>query len=231
VSLVLVTATGCRPVAWALCERWMLAQDYAGQVRWVIVDDGEVPQPITFERAGWELQVIRPEPYWKPGRNTQARNLSAGLRVAGDARVVIIEDDDYYAPGWLSSVDRLFHGAEIVGEAPATYYNVQERRGRVLRNSQHASLCATAVRGGALRYLAKLCRTPRKFIDLDLWRAWRSRGLLVKSRQVVGIKGLPGRAGIGMGHDKQFTATSDPDGEMLRAFVGDDAARLILGAA
>lgn len=68
--LTLVTATGARPEAWALCERWMLRQTFAGPVRWVIVDDGPEPQPITFRRAGWELVLIRPAPFWRPGQNT-----------------------------------------------------------------------------------------------------------------------------------------------------------------
>lgn len=75
----LLTATGARPEAWALCEQWMARQDYAGPVHWVIVDDGETPQPITFSRDGWTLTVIRPLPRWKQGMNTQCRNMLAGL--------------------------------------------------------------------------------------------------------------------------------------------------------
>src|SRR5690606_8566975 len=75
----LLSATGARPEAWAICERLMARQDYAGPVRWVIVDDGPEPQPVTFQRDGWVLEVVRPEPYWQPGQNTQARNLAAGL--------------------------------------------------------------------------------------------------------------------------------------------------------
>ena len=87
--LTLLTATGCRPEAWALCERWMARQTYAGTVRWVIVDDGPDEQPITFEREGWVLEVLRPTPRWRLGNNTQARNLSEGLAVIGaDALVV-----------------------------------------------------------------------------------------------------------------------------------------------
>ena len=62
--LHLLTATGARPQAWAICERLMAAQDYAGPVTWIIVDDGPEPQPVTFERAGWRLVVIRPAPLW-----------------------------------------------------------------------------------------------------------------------------------------------------------------------
>lgn len=221
--LTLLTATGARPHAWAICERLMAAQDFAGPVRWVIVDDGPAPQPVTFQRDGWELAVIRPEPFWQPGQNTQARNLLAGLAVIGPGeRVALVEDDDHYSPDWLTTVDRELQLAELVGEARARYYNLQLRRGRQLSNSAHASLCSTAVRGGALRALADACRRQPKFIDLDLWRTARSRHLFGGHR-VVGIKGMPGRGGIGMGHRDDFTGQADPSGALLREWIGSDA--------
>lgn len=221
--LTLLTATGARPAAWALCERWMARQAYAGPVRWVIVDDGPQPQPVTFRRDGWQLVVVRPSPHWAPGQNTQARNLLKGLAAVGaDERLAIIEDDDWYAPDWLTTVDRELDRAELVGEHRARYYNVQQRRGRQLANTGHASLCSTAMRGSALQDFADACRARPKFIDLELWRRARGRHLFGGHR-VVGIKGLPGRGGIGMGHDAAFNGQADPDGALLRSWVGSDA--------
>lgn len=221
--LTLLTATGARPHAWAICERLMAAQDYAGPVRWVIVDDGPEPQPVTFQREGWTLVVVRPAPHWQPGQNTQARNLQAGLAVieAGE-RVAVIEDDDHYGPDWLSHVDAQLHRAELVGEGRARYYNVATRVGRQLHNDAHASLCATAMRGRALETFRHSCRRAPKFIDLDLWRRHPSRHLFGGHR-VTGIKGMPGRGGIGMGHRKDFGGTPDPDGALLRQWIGEDA--------
>ncbi len=126
--LTLLTCTGARPEAFAICQKLMLAQHYDGPVRWVIVDDGEVPTPITFQREGWDLIVVRPSPYWKPGDNTQARNMRAGLAfVAMDARLAIIEDDDFYAPTWLSRIDHELMFADLVGERRARYYNLCKR--------------------------------------------------------------------------------------------------------
>ena len=221
--LTLLTATGARPQAWAICEFLMARQDYAGQVRWVIVDDGAEPQPMTFQRDGWDLVLVRPTPHWKSGQNTQARNLLAGLQVIGaDERVAVIEDDDWYAADWLTTIDRELQRAELVGESRARYYSLPLRRGRQLQNTSHASLCSTAVRGGALRALAEACRRQPKFIDLDLWRSTRSRHLFVGHR-VVGMKGLPGRGGIGMGHRDDFRGTDDPSGVLLREWIGEDA--------
>lgn len=221
--LTLLTATGARPAAWALCERWMARQDYAGPVRWIIVDDGPEPQPVAFQRNGWQLVLVRPSPHWAPGQNTQARNLLKGLAAVGpDERLVIIEDDDWYAPDWLTTVAAELEHAELVGEHRARYYNVEQRRGRQLANTGHASLCSTAMRGSALRDFADACRSQPKFIDLELWRRPRDRRLFGGHR-VVGIKGLPGRGGIGMGHDPDFKGEADASGDLLRRWIGEDA--------
>ncbi|KRD71446.1 glycosyltransferase family A protein [Lysobacter sp. Root96] len=221
--LTLLTATGARPAAWAICERLMAAQDYAGPVRWLVVDDGPEAQPIAFERAGWTVEVIRPVPIWQPGQNTQARNLLAGLAVIDDdSRLAVIEDDDWYSPDWLSHVDQQLDLAELVGERRARYYNVEFRRGRQLSNTEHASLCSSAMRGRAIAAFRAACLVRPKFIDLELWRRHPFRFLFDGGR-VVGIKGLPGRAGIGMGHRDDFTGQADRDGALLSLWVGEDA--------
>lgn len=221
--LTLLTATGGRPAAFALLEKMMLAQTYAGPVRWIIVDDVHPAQPITFERDGWELVVIYPDPLWKPGENTQARNLLAGLAVVpADAKLVIVEDDDHYKPDWLDVVDKWLERAELVGECEARYYNVATKQGRQLSNRNHASLCSTAMRGGAIKTFRTVCKTAIKFIDIELWRQTRSRMLFTGSR-VTGIKGMPGRGGIGMGHKRDFMGRQDPNGELLRSWIGANA--------
>lgn len=200
----------------------MAAQDYTGPVRWVIVDDGPDPQPVTFKRDGWQLVVIRPAPFWQPGQNTQARNLAKGMEaVPADSRLVIIEDDDVYRADWLSHVDRQLDRAELVGECQARYYNLALRRGRQLSNNGHASLCSTAMRGAALATFRRELKPGVQFIDVNLWRRHPSRHLFTGGR-VVGMKGLPGRGGIGMGHRNDFRGTADPDLTLLRQWIGDN---------
>lgn len=223
----LLTATGCRPQAWSLCERWMKAQTYRGPVRWVIVDDGEEPQPITFERDGWELEVIRPQPFWQPGQNTQARNLLAGLaRIDRAGVLVVIEDDDHYSPEWLSIVEKRMKLAELVGEIPSRYFNVATMRGKECGNVHHSSLCSTAMRGAAIDRFAEVCVSSPKFIDLQLWKHHPSRRVF-GGTSVTGIKGMPGRAGIGMGHRPHF-GINDPGARQLRNWVGRADAEVYL---
>lgn len=221
--LNLLTTTGERPEAWALCQRWMARQTYAGPVRWIVVDDGEQPQPITFERDGWELAVVRPLPFWRPGQNTQARNLLAGLAgLTVRDRVAIIEDDDWYAPDWLEQLAGRLKGNLLLGESHARYYNVARRIGRQLRNGAHASLCATAASGTAIEMLRAVAGSAPTYIDLQLWRKHKPAQLL-SGHRVVGIKGLPGRGGIGVGHKDTFSGDADPAGELLRSWIGTDA--------
>lgn len=225
--LTLLTATGARPEAWARCERLMARQTYTGPVRWVVVDDGPEPQPVTFQRDGWTVEVIRPTPYWEPGQNTQARNLRAGLAVIQPHEsVVVIEDDDWYAPDWLATVAAKLVDAELVGETRARYYNVRRMVGRELSNLAHASLCASAMRGRALALFRAVCLSSSKFIDIELWRKAPSKALF-HGHRTVGLKGLPGRGGIGMGHAGTFNGTPDPSGTLLRAWIGPDAEEFI----
>ena len=220
--LTLLTATGARPVAWAICEKLMARQDYTGDVRWVVVDDGPEPQPVTFSRPGWSVEVIRPEPFWKPGQNSQSRNLLAGLEVIlADEQVIIIEDDDYYAPNWLTVVAEKLESLDLVGLNRAKYYNLKMKKYRQMGNVNHSSLCSTAMRGEALKVFRAVCEPRHKFIDMALWRDVEGSKHLFNGQNVIGIKGLPGRPGIGCGHSKAFKGKQDDDGSVLRLWLGE----------
>ncbi len=203
----------------------MAAQDYDGPVHWIVVDDGPQPQESTFRRDRWDIEVVRPQPYWQPGENTQARNLLAGLdQVTDGALLLIIEDDDHYAPSWLRMADNALGRAELVGETRARYYNVNDWRWREHNNAAHASLCATGLRGPALSFFRSCCVAQYRFIDLTLWRNYPGSKHLFSGHLVTGIKGLPGRAGIGMGHRSSLHgSTPDPTRARLRAWLGNDA--------
>lgn len=179
--LTLITATGARPHAFGICQRLMAAQDYEGDVRWIVVDDGEQASPITFERDGWTVEVVRPEPFWQVGQNTQARNMLAGLAlISSDDRLVVIEDDDHYKPDWLSVADAALSRAELVGEYLARYYNVSTKRRaaqeqRALKPMQHRAsrLCDPATEND-LRAQPEVHR-PRALANasqqIPVWRA------------------------------------------------------------
>lgn len=216
--LHVLTATGARPAAFSLCVRWMARQTYAGRVTWIIVDDGPEPAAIPVMPANWHVVLIRPAPFWQPGQNTQRRNLAKGLAaVQPGGRLVIVEDDDWYAADWLATVAAELERAELVGENDSRYFNVATGRGKAMHNTKHASLCATAMRGAALETFRQVLRTCERGIDMQLWNRHPSRHLFTGHR-VVGIKGLPGREGIGVGHRPAFGEDAN-----LRQWIGDDA--------
>lgn len=226
--LALVTPTGGRPEAFALLERYMAAQTFGGDVLWVVVDDGQEPTPLGEPPKGWNRVVVRPQPVWAPGQNTQHRNLEAGLdmvdALAPDARVAVIEDDDYYAPGWLDALASFAPHAEMIGEAPARYYHVGRRRWAGLDNKTHCSLRCTAFRGRRiLDELRAVIRTRNVWVDAHIWSTTDPRRTaIMKTQLTVGLKGLPGRAGITHAHTQAF-GKPDPEAEVLRSWLGDDA--------
>lgn len=201
----------------------MQKQTYDGKVKWLIVDDGEIEQKTTFQRNNWELQTIRPSHRWKQGANTQQKNLIAGLKeVSHNDKLVIIEDDDYYSPEYLENVNKWLDDCNLVGESAARYYNVKSKKYRQLSNFFHASLCSTGMKSSAIDYFKAVCLTNNHLIDMTLWKKYDGSKRLYRSNLVVGLKGMVGRAGIGVGHKNDFIGDIDKDGSVLKKWLNDD---------
>jgi hypothetical protein len=222
--LTVITPTGERPEAFALCQQWMARQTYSGPVRWFVVDDGRTAQKITFQKSNWDVHFLRPDCLWQPGQNTQGRNLKLALEYVDPATdvVTIVEDDDWYASDWLAGVAEFSQEAELTGEGWAVYYNARWRHWRDMRNANHASLRCTAMRGKAIDTFWLTLQKPKDYYDLQLWQHHEDAKVFPR-RHTVGIKGLPGRAGIAVGHDRSAKATRDPDLHYLQTLIGDDA--------
>lgn len=218
--LNLLTCTGSRAEAWFICQQLMAAQTYAGPVRWVIVDDGMRAQHVQFCRPGWDLVVLRPEPFWS-GTNTQHRNMLAGLAVIPRGEpLAFIEDDDYYAPDWLETVVRELAHGDLVGQVPNKYYNVRSGQYHQCTNTRHSSLCSSAIKGlPNYDVFERQCHAGRKLVDIQLWKHCQNRHTFGGDR-VIGMKAMPGRAGIAGGHDMPGRPLL-PD---LRDWIGKDAA-------
>lgn len=178
-----ITPTGGRPDALALADRWMQAQT-CQDFRWIVLDDCDPASPKP-ERAD---EIIRPGWRWQEGDNTQHASMLALLEQAGD-KVIIVEDDDYYAPEYIELMADALTRHDLVGECNALYYHVGQRAWKEMRNEHHASLCSTAVKGSARQKLVEVCKQGHRMIDIVLWRS--HPGKLFKSRFSVGIKGLP----------------------------------------
>lgn len=231
-GLTLITPTGGRPKAFALCRKYMERQTFQGPVQWIIVDDGEQPQAPNYECARFELVKVYPEPKWQPGKNTQHRNLLAALPHVKYEKILIIEDDDWYAPTYLETMDTMLDDGHLVGSTLAHYYNVAERIYRRHGNKRHASLCETGMTTRLIPVLEEICREGAKWIDISLWARWQGAKKMRQPvvRLCVGIKGMPGRFGLGMGHRMGTSVhfKRDPEGTVLREWIGDEDAKTYL---
>jgi hypothetical protein len=147
--------------------------------------------------------------------------------VSGDV-VLVVEDDDYYAPTHVAQTVALFaDGVDLVGDDTQRYYHVPTRQWRIFANTG-ASLCQTGFRRELLPVFAAqiaACRVRGSYgMDAALWRATpAARWRLARLETVVGIKGLPGTRGLGIGH-RAHGWSRDPTGVRLRQWIGADAA-------
>lgn len=228
--LTIITPTGGRPWAFARLAEYINAQTYTGDIRWIVVDDCDTMTPIPRMRDGIIVEAIRPDWRWQPGMNTQAASMALALSSIEDGPVLVMEDDDAYLPDHIETMLQALATVELVGERNARYYNVATRRCREIGGHYHASLASTALRGAALTTLREVCAASSRRIDMDLWRLFTGPKRLLETTNVVGIKGLPGRGGIGVGHKANF---GDPDlgGATLIQWLGQDRAKPYLEAA
>lgn len=230
--MVVITPTGGRQFQFAALTSYMMRQRYSGAVRWLVVDD-VLPASVFYDviqkqlPKNWDLVILRPSKLWEPGQNTQCRNMLLALgHVGRKDMVVIAEDDDWYAPTYLDTVEGWLRVSNLVGEGQARYYNVPCMKYRQLINVGHASLCSTAVKGDAVETLRQICGREEAWIDIALWNEVKGGVVHQNEGLVVGLKGLPGRSGLGMGH-KLLDGVRDPDGSVLRQWIGDDCRRYL----
>jgi hypothetical protein len=224
-GLTLITPTSDRPRSFAVCERWMrraIAQLGNRPVQWIVADDGHEPLQPTMG----QLHLRR-----TPSKSTVESfrgNLLAAVQQADHEFVLFIEDDDWYSPHYLQVMCERLEHADIVGESRSRYYNLATGRYHQCANRKHASLCQTGIRRSVLPWLQSLLKiTDSPFVDLDLWNKAPSRfrrWLASASHFCVGMKGFPGKGGIGIGHRLDARHQADVAGRVLREWVGHEDA-------
>ncbi len=217
----IITPTGDRPECIALLSKWIANQTIKPS-QWVIVDDGVVPlKPIKGAK------IIRRE---KVKGVTLGANLDAALdHVTGDY-ILIMEDDDYYAPQYIArTIDMFDDDIDMVGWHGSPYYNVALPGYRVMGDEKHASLSQTAFTRKMIPFVRSCIpgAIPAPFsIDMRMWQSDAiepHRKVLrpcMGSKLFVGFKSMPGRPGAGVGHDKHLF-TRDDNLEVLHDWCQD----------
>ena len=257
-----ITPTGDRPLAFSLCQRWM-SQQTVKPDQWIVVDDGERPMVPMMA-----MEYVRREPEPKPlpvpsnprlisprmkdriaaERARQPRgswasiykNLQAAVPLIAGDKILFIEDDEYYAPGYVEEMSRRLDEHELVGIMHSRYYHLGTGGYRVFTSQAHASLAQTAFRASFLPIFKDFLGTDHcaEFLDVRLWTqpyimkgptinrlTTHCRGHLFEDDPpiYVGMKGLPGRNGYGVGHKAHvYTNHDNGDRAVLRAWAPHD---------
>ena len=186
--------------------------------QWIVADDGLEPATLTLGQD----HIVRERTV--EGGASLALNLLAALEAVRGDWIVIMEHDDWYAPDHIEA--SLSFDAPATGCGIARYYNVRYQGYQVLR-SRGSSLCNTAFSSDLIPWMVKAAEDALKTGAISVDRNfWRNAGGHIHDRQtVVGIKGLPGRRGLGIGHNAGGWKLDK--GEILREWIGDDAAHYL----
>jgi len=222
-GITAITPTGDRPLAFRLCQQWMANQTRRPD-QWIVVDDGKVPLTPTHA-----MTYIRREPQPDDPQHTLNLNLMAALPLITGDKILIIEDDEYYAPGYVEEMARRLDQAEVVGICRSKYYHVPTGGYSTIGNTTHASLAETAFQASFLPEIKEiLSGSSDPYVDMRIWQKAGPRGSVFVDNDkplYLGIKGLPGRGGIGQGHNPAIYGNrKDPaDRAVLKKWVpGDD---------
>jgi len=226
--IVLITPTGGREKQIQLCAKWMKAQTCTEEVLWIVVDDCYPCTtdfiPVDF-KENWTVVKVYPTPIWEVGQNTQSRNLHAGLNAIPDkidaSGIFIIEDDDYYKPKYLEIMTAMLEDYDLCGETNTFYFNPSFNAGNRCNNTKHSSLFQTAFTTKVIPEFKEILEQNKKFIDIELFKLDVKINLFTGLDLAVGIKGLPGREGIGKGHRLSMYRT--PNNIEIGLLIGKDA--------
>jgi hypothetical protein len=235
-QLQLITVTSGRPKAFAMLRKWVEAQTMQ-EFTWLIATDDW--EGYKFPRGAKVLK--RDQDSNLPSMNA---NYVHALEHAEADRLILLEDDDYFAPNYIFETNKLLDQADLVGWAEDAYYYCLNRRPYRPHNQTWASLAATAIRKNVTPVLLELARKGERYLDTPLWNTWQGSKLLyhnfwgipMNSRtgpkmvngfaeekpRHVGIKdnwhgGTPGASG----HEPK--GGWDLTGRELRKWIGSDA--------
>lgn len=205
--LAIITPTGGRLQQLQTLRNCLKMQIFSEPILWIIVDDmlPYTAESIRKPNSNYTIHIEHPEPTWQQGMNTQFRNLYVAMQVLKKHpeidRFAIMEDDDCYMPLYLFIMNARLQHYDLIGEGNSVYYNPSIEKLRRMRNMEHISLFQTLFN---VRVLDKVINAldAIKFIDIKLSAVIPNKHIFqLKIPMSIGIKGLPGRAGIGSGHN------------------------------
>ena len=210
--ITVITPTADQPIGIALLEKYVARQTVKPD-QWIVADDGVETAKLTLGQD----HIVRQRTL--EGGKSLALNISSALnKVQGDY-IVIMEHDDWYSADHIETVVK----HEVYGAAYTRYYNVKTNGYARFRN-RGASLCCTGFHKkhiDKMRKAAQWCLSTGSIsLDIAFWRQVKAN--TQNGSTFVGIKGLPGREGLGIGHRAKGWPI-DTDRSVLREWIGADA--------
>lgn len=238
-KVTVITLTGDRPEAFALCRRWMENQTRQPD-QWIVLSDGKVP----LKNIPPGCHYVRREPKPTDPRHTMIINLREAIKHIEGSVVFIMEDDEYYGPKYIETLLKHLDKYEVVGVGRSKYYHLPS--GSYIKdcNMDNASLAQMAFRRSFLPEFEALLEGDQ-YVDMRIWKhvgntnhlRWvdsdKSPDRIVNGRGYVfddgdehiyvGMKGLPGREGICWGHkeDPRYSHM-DAKREIIKKWLGND---------
>ena len=231
-DVTVLTPTGDRLAAFARCA-WLVQSQTLRPARWLIVDDGAVPVGDAIPLPDFARVIRRPRRPDDPP-HTLSANLAAALPHVPPGKVVMMEDDDWYAPDYLATMVAALDGADLAGLNHIHYYHLRGHGWKTGTPPTHTALAQTAFRretAGAA--LARLCADPPDevralgVVDRHWWQGFDGTKRLLRDHPLLhlGLKGGFGRAGLASGHDAaEPDYIADPGAAKLVEFLGPDLA-------
>lgn len=222
-GVTVITPTGDRHRAFKLLERWMDRQSYTGPIQWLVVDDGVEPTPMHRGQ-----QYIRRKPSTGDEMPSLNMNLKAAIPEVKYGTVLIMEDDDWYGDDYVRQMHHWLREFEMVGQANGYYYNLEKRGWWRPGESSWISLCRTGFRRYMLPQFEFAVHSKDWKVDTRFWEKQRNshsthtpQDCPPESR-CVSMKGAPGRRGYTWSWNRPWIP--DPDGAVLKEWIGADAA-------
>lgn len=177
----------------------MSRQDFAGDVQWIVVDDGAIPTKYSLGQE--YVRVLRSESVVSacPLSHTVGDNLSRALPLVRSSKIVVIEDDDYYGPRYLSTMSSWLDRADLAGEAGSKYFRLDNLTCHHFDQppfTSFAALARTGFRNSLIPFVLDCCKGDSS-VDMRIWNRWKGSRFLShpgNSGLHISIKGGPGRS-------------------------------------
>jgi glycosyltransferase involved in cell wall biosynthesis len=231
-TISVITCTGDRPLAFSLCQKW-IEQQTVKPNQWIIIDDGFIPM---IKPDLPYVVYIRREPKPSDIKPTMILNIKQALKLLTGDKIIFMEDDEYYTSKYIEEMSKRLDQYEIVGIGRSKYYMIGSNSYHHHANMGHASLAQTAFTKAFMSDFLNVLE-GNSFIDIRLWNIVNpgmvhlketgkheyisedGRGYIFEDKEglYVGMKGLPGRPGIGAGH--KALGNIDIDKNILKEWV------------